>query len=341
MPQKTPDQDQVLDRVKQGIINYIRYNPGSSKADIIRHLKKVKLASRVTVFEYIKDLEDRNMIYGKKERPHSQSFMMYINEDNKLVSVLIELEEFRKAYVELLAKSKKKLDNRDYSTDAKMLGINETNPSKWSSQDTERFDNFWIQKHNEVYHQISIGEKKHTSEVGKPTSENSEDLVKVIRENPLYFIFDAVSLFYVVVDIMFFRSTVKWPKEINNKEVMLQMYSITYEKIAEIQFELSSFLESIRFGPFDPVSLLINRRYTEGRPDFWSTVYFYLEVNMDSEIRNIIKSIIKLNQDIKDLELFKSDDPDLLEDLEDFAKDPEELSSLKEMLIGHEERERS
>jgi hypothetical protein len=147
-----------------------------------------------------------------------------------------------------------------------------------------------------------------------------------------------MSLFYVVTDIMFFRSTIKWPKEINDKEMLLLIYSISYKKISEIQFELSRFLESIKLGPFDPIKILISHRYVGDKPDFWSVVYFYQELNMDSEIRRIIKSIIKLNEEIKDLELFKSDteDPYLLQDLEEFAQDPDELRSLKEILIGHE-----
>jgi hypothetical protein len=125
--------------VKQEIINYVRNNPGSSKADIIRHIKNRGLASRITVIEYIKDLESSNLIYEKRERPNSQSLMIYINENNKLVSVLAELDEFGRAYANLLKKSKEKINNKDYSADAKLMGINESDPSKWEEKDRVRY----------------------------------------------------------------------------------------------------------------------------------------------------------------------------------------------------------
>jgi hypothetical protein len=51
----------------------------------------------------------------------------------------------------------------------------------------------------------------------------------------------------------------------------------------------------------------------------------------------VIKSIIKLNEEIKDLELLSLDteEPLLLHELKEFAKDPDELRSMMEILIGH------
>ena len=123
------------------IINYLRSNPESSKADIIRHIRNKDLASRMTVLEYIKDLENRGVIYGKKERPTSQSYMMYINEDNELLSVLTELEEFKEAYISLLEKSKEIINNKDYSQDVKELGIAEVDPAKWSIEEKRNYLN--------------------------------------------------------------------------------------------------------------------------------------------------------------------------------------------------------
>jgi hypothetical protein len=128
-----------LGRVEREIINYLRSNPRSSKADIIRHFRDIQLASRMTVLQYIKELETRNIIYGKKERLNSQSFMMYVNEDNEFLSVLTELEEFKEAYFNLLEKSKEFIVNKDYSVDAKALGIEEKDPAKWSKEDKSRY----------------------------------------------------------------------------------------------------------------------------------------------------------------------------------------------------------
>jgi predicted transcriptional regulator len=128
-------QEQGLTRVEQEILNYLRDKPGSSKANIVRYLRDKQVASKMTVFQYLKDLENKQMIYGKKERPNSQSFMMYINEDNKLASVLGELEEFEKVYVQLLEKSKQRINEKDYSEQARELGISESDPSKWEESE--------------------------------------------------------------------------------------------------------------------------------------------------------------------------------------------------------------
>jgi len=116
-----------------------------------------------------------------------------------------------------------------------------------------------------------------------------------------------VSLFYVLVDLVFYRSIIKWPEQIKDKEVLSQMYSVVYNKIAEIQFELSRFIKSIKTVPLYPVSMIV-----KGRPSFFdiglkesADIYHILE--MDSEMKQVLNSIIKLNEDIKELELFGLD----------------------------------
>ena len=45
----------------------------------------------------------------ERENPNSQIYKIYINENNKLASVLGELEEFKEAYIKLLEKSEEKI----------------------------------------------------------------------------------------------------------------------------------------------------------------------------------------------------------------------------------------
>jgi hypothetical protein len=128
-----------MHRIEEEILNYLRNNPGSSKADIIRNMRDKHLASRMTVLEYIKDLENENMIYERKERPDSQSYMIYINEDNELASVLLTLEDFKKAFIDLLEKSKERINNKDYSEAAKQLKLKEKDPVRWEDNDKAQF----------------------------------------------------------------------------------------------------------------------------------------------------------------------------------------------------------
>ena len=326
-----------LNPIEEQILQFVRDNPGKSKSDVVRYLKERHIAARIATLAHIDRLEGKRMIICQLENPNSQIYKIYINKDNKLATVITELEEFKEAYISLLEKSKKMLDSRDYSADAKMLGIKETDPAKWSEKIKIQYHNFWYEKHVEASRQWSNKvENRVVVKDGKPVKEYLE-IVRMFTENPLYLILNPTLWFYAMADTIFFRSMIKWPKEINNEEVLLQMYSITHKKVAEIQLELSRFLGSIKWSSLDPVSNLIFYRYAGDKSALWSTVYFYHNLDMDSEIRQVIKSIIKLNEEIKDLELLSLDteEPLLLHELKEFAKDPDELRSLKEILIGH------
>jgi hypothetical protein len=329
--------------------------------------------TRMTVLDYIKDLETKSMIYGKKERPDSQSFMMYVNKDNILSSVFVELEEFKKSYVNLLEKSKELINNKDYSintVNTEALGIKQIDPAKWSYNEISRYNEFWDNKmkenlrdslklqvkldklmkegkelKNQILGQMQMGNKeqvlqdiqKYESIERQQTSFLGElqYVIGSLRENILLLFLGPVKLFYVVVDIMFFRSIIRWQDKISDKEVLSQLYSIAYKKVAEIQFELSKFFQSLEFGRFDPVRTLVRGRYeTENIPaGFWVLVSFYHQINMDSEIRRTINSLIKLNEEIKELNLFDLSldyyPPDMLENMrKEIREDMRELYKL-------------
>ena len=61
-----------------------------------------------------------------------------------LSAIIIELEEFKEAYVNLLEKSKEMINNKNYSS--KALGVTEPDPIKWSESDRRRYSNFEYDK---------------------------------------------------------------------------------------------------------------------------------------------------------------------------------------------------
>jgi hypothetical protein len=48
-----------------------------------------------------------------------------------------------------------------------------------------------------------------------------------------------IKIFYFLTDIMLFRSTTLWSNRVQNKEILLNLCSIAYAKIAEIQILLA------------------------------------------------------------------------------------------------------
>ena len=142
---------------KKKILKYVISNHGLSKEGIVRGMKGDP--SRLTVLNILSELEDEKMIVMRTDKPNSQLYRIYPNENNILVTILNELEEFEKAYSKLLDKSKERLQNKDLVlTDFKKLGIKELNPNKWSISNELQFKEFIKENINEqiniLQHQI-------------------------------------------------------------------------------------------------------------------------------------------------------------------------------------------
>ena len=73
------------------------------------------------------------------EKLNSREHKLFVKKNNPLVLVTSELEEFEKAYMQLLNKLKEKSKKVDFSEIASQLGIKEINPSKWSESEVSRY----------------------------------------------------------------------------------------------------------------------------------------------------------------------------------------------------------
>src|SRR6266571_4178586 len=91
------------------VLNYIKENPGTSKEGVVRGLKGNP--SRITILNILEELKGNEMLVERKDKPNSQLIHLYINNENLLVSVSKELDDFEKALISLLEKTKVKFDN--------------------------------------------------------------------------------------------------------------------------------------------------------------------------------------------------------------------------------------
>jgi hypothetical protein len=90
------------------ITDYISANPGSNQQDIVKHLEgKI---SRQTVLKGVHQLQEDGIIYYKIQKENSRDHNFYVKDDNILVSVSKELDEFDKNYFSALTKIKEKFD---------------------------------------------------------------------------------------------------------------------------------------------------------------------------------------------------------------------------------------
>ena len=90
------------------IIDYITANPGSNQQDIVRHLEDK--SSRQTVLKDVDQLQEDEIIYYETQKENSRDHKFYVKDDNILVSVSKELDEFDKNYFSALTKIKEKFD---------------------------------------------------------------------------------------------------------------------------------------------------------------------------------------------------------------------------------------
>jgi hypothetical protein len=135
--------------VEEEIIRYVNDNPGCSKSDVVRFIKEKQMMGRPAVLVHIDKLEREGMIICELEKPNSQLYKIYINKENKITSVLGDLEMFKRVYYNLLQKSKERIDDKDYSEAAKHLGIGEPDPSKWHDEDKLKYLRMESEKHTE------------------------------------------------------------------------------------------------------------------------------------------------------------------------------------------------
>jgi hypothetical protein len=398
-----------LNSIEERILQFVKDNPGKSKSDVVRFLKDRHIAARIATLAHIDRLESRRMIICQLENPNSQIYKIYINKDNQLSAIIIELEEFKEAYVNLLEKSKEMINNKNYSS--KALGVTEPDPIKWSESDRRRYSNFEydkLVKFNEIASKSltlhrelrKIMEnniidliKRHRDEIEKEVmqtmkeksqepqrlnrvskiikeakttvtqylnelSQNLEeqitvfkvqkDIAKSLTGEIYHMAFGPVILFYTMTDTIFYRS-MRWSsfetgtnKEDRDEEFLPQLYSIVYRKISEIQLELSRFLRSIKFES-DFNNIMVKGRTNKVLFGLGTLVGLYYDVNMKSEIQQVIYSLTKLNEEIKDLNVLRLDDrssdkrySDIIKTIEDSRNIKENLARIMESYEGIE-----
>jgi hypothetical protein len=254
----------------------------------------MQMASRMTTLQYIKDLETKNIVYGKKERPNSQVIMMYVNEKNQFLSVLTELGEFKAAYLELLKKSKDRIIN-----------IKESDPLRWKKEDRLKYKNVekekethsdarWRQRSKEnikklsdqmqeSFRELSILDNRLDTDLNsrqnkdimlnihrhlsnlesifleiKPLVESEIKSLYDVKNHEIEFLqFNPIIIYYWFVEIMVFRTIFVGPSDIKDKQILSNMYSIVFRTVSEIQTELLEFLNIDKMGLVDKTPMEI------------------------------------------------------------------------------------
>jgi hypothetical protein len=119
-----------LTKRQKEILEYVRKNPGKIKQQVVGYFDGNY--SRKTVWKDLDILIKDHMIVVRKDKPNSLFHHLYINEENLLLSTIIDLDDFKNALFVLLDKAKeihKKLESeakkvrRDYSIQHKIYEL--------------------------------------------------------------------------------------------------------------------------------------------------------------------------------------------------------------------------
>jgi hypothetical protein len=127
------------------VLEFIRTHRGCMKEDVVEGLKNQM--SRVPVFDTLKELLQDGSI--RDESTSRRDHKLYVNDDNLLVSVPRELEEFETAFNNLLHNSVMKIIEKDFSVVSKRLGIQESDPDKWSGSNIALYSSFELERWKE------------------------------------------------------------------------------------------------------------------------------------------------------------------------------------------------
>lgn len=85
------------------ILDYIKENPGTSREGVVRGMNGNP--SRITVLKILYKLEQYGSIVVTKDKPNSQIHHLFINKGDILISVIQNLNDFKKAFFILLDKT--------------------------------------------------------------------------------------------------------------------------------------------------------------------------------------------------------------------------------------------
>ena len=200
------------------ILKYVQKHPGSTNEQVIKGLDGT--FSRVTVFNTLKLLKERQMILIKKDKPNSQIHYLFVNDENLVVKHMRELDNFANVFIQFLIK------------------IKEVNVKAVASIDQE-LESKWKLK------------KQVTSEERMEVEKNPGffELIKNVDKYPMMFS-EPIRIFREIEQAYTLRALFKWPHEIKDRNVLDRLLNLYSEKLRLIKLKMISIiLESPWFQP--------------------------------------------------------------------------------------------
>jgi arginine repressor len=256
------DQPMTKEERQGKIIDIIRSNKYCNKQTVVNELKDA--ISRATVFDLLRELIKIGAVKTYSEnnqKKNARDYKLFVAEDNPLVSVRLELEEFESAYFDLFNKSLVELDTEHISATL----ARKTRPNDPS---------------------MSI--------------EFLEQLGRLVGN--LFYIF------YSMVDAYLFRFLFIWSQKISDQQVLQQLYSMVFSKIADMQTRISESFKSTTLRDINNFTApFVVERFrgsiefegSKGSRTFVGYLDSFKEFGLEKEIEAVIDSLWKIIGDLQ------------------------------------------
>jgi hypothetical protein len=232
------------------IVDLISEHQGCN-AEYVKNGVKDYIGS-VKVFRILKDLKEENIVIGKKSKPNSREIQLYINNDNLLVSVPRELEEFEKAFFTLLEKAKSEYERRYFSIVSRTY----------------------------------------------PYIDSQSEFIMIM---PL--IIQPLQIFHEMVNVYTAYSILLWPKKIQDKDTLRELYTVVFTKIANMQVRTVEILRSLYPSEVAQVNIIIlNARFLDNvyaRKNIVEHHETFIKFGMQKEIESVLDTMSKINPKYK------------------------------------------
>jgi hypothetical protein len=282
-------------------VDYISNHQGCKAEEVVEGVRPQ--LSRVPVYEILKDLIKEGTV--NDQATNRRDHKLYVDFNNLLVSVPKELEEFKKVYSNLLEESKERIRQKDFSKIARILGIDEPDPSKWKESDIHHFLDFERKNYSDSFKKIREVKEEDLIEIVSNAKENAFDVTRSLllpTDNATSFDFSAltygaITIFHSFANAYFYRS-LTWSQIIQDKKALNKLYEITHTKIGDIQLHLTEFLTSTNAIPASDTIRYITRTGISGRRDTLSMeLLLYIMLDMHGSIQPIADYFFKLNDE--------------------------------------------
>ena len=120
---------------KRIITNFIKDHPDCKAEEIVQGISDKM--SRALVFRYLPELIKENIVLDNSKNRRDHKFS--INNNNLLLEVQDELDNFKKVFFQLIQKTETIAKNKNYSIISNEIGLSVEEPKKWTNIDYQKF----------------------------------------------------------------------------------------------------------------------------------------------------------------------------------------------------------